>query len=59
MWLKKVSHYPTLVDKNKSRCQLTPFRFNPEENPNEATEHLQQLHDENAPFEIVEMVQVR
>lgn len=39
--------------------KLTPFRFYPEKNPNEATKNLQQLHDENAALEIVEMVQMR
>lgn len=37
----------------------TPFRFHPQENPDEPPKHLQKLHDENAALQVVEVVQMR
>lgn len=39
-------------------AKLTPFSLNPEKNPHPSANNFQQLHQENAPFQIVEMVQM-
>ena len=41
-----------------TRQKLTPFGLDPEENPHPSAHHLQHLHQEDAAFKIIKVVQV-